>query len=79
MNYIEKKTIYCHFSSRSHGYTLEYLFKANPFEFIISSEDVELKKSNPLPYLKAIKLSGIKINKSIVFEDSNPGLHPIGC
>ena len=54
---------------------LENLFNGfNPFEFIISSEDVELKKPNPLPYLKAIKLSGIKENNSIVFEDSNPGL-----
>ena len=46
----------------------------NPFEFIISSEDVELKKPNPLPYLKAVQLSGIKKNNTIVFEDSNPGL-----
>ena len=46
----------------------------NPFEFIISSEDVELKKPNPSPYLKAVQLSGIKKNNSIVFEDSNPGL-----
>ena len=54
---------------------LEYLFNGfNPFEFIISSDDVEFKKPNPLPYLKAVKLSGIKKNKSIVFEDSNPGL-----
>ena len=54
---------------------IEYLFKGfNPFEFIISSEDVELKKPNPFPYLKAIQLSGIKKNNSIVFEDSNPGL-----
>ena len=54
---------------------LEYLFNGfNPFEFIISSEDVELKKPNPLPYLKAIQLSGISKNNSIVFEDSNPGL-----
>jgi len=54
---------------------LEYLFNGfNPFEFIISSDDVELKKPNPLPYLKAIKLSGIEKNNSIVFEDSNPGL-----
>ena len=54
---------------------LENLFNGfNPFEFIISSEDVDLKKPNPLPYLKAIKLSGIKKNNSIVFEDSNPGL-----
>jgi len=54
---------------------VEYLFNGfNPFEFIISSEDVELKKPNPLPYLKAIQSSGIKRNNSIVFEDSNPGL-----
>ena len=54
---------------------VDYLFNGfNPFEFIISSEDVELKKPDPLPYLKAIQLSGIKQNNSIVFEDSNPGL-----
>ncbi len=54
---------------------VEYLFNGfNPFDFIISSEDVEFKKPNPLPYLKAIQLSGIKKNNSIVFEDSEPGL-----
>ena len=54
---------------------VENLFNGfNPFEFIVSSEDVDLKKPNPLPYLKAIKLSGIKKNNSLVFEDSNPGL-----
>ena len=46
----------------------------NPFEFIISSDDVHFHKPSPLPYLKAMKLSGIKLNKSIVFEDSIPGL-----
>ncbi len=51
------------------------LFKeSNPFEFIISSDDVPFHKPNPLPYLKAIKLSGIEFNKSIVFEDSSSGL-----
>ncbi len=51
------------------------LFKeSNPFEFIISSDDVRFHKPNPLPYLKAMKLSGIKNTKSIVFEDSNAGL-----
>ena len=54
---------------------VEYLFNGfNPFEFVISSEDVELKKPHPLPYLKAVQYSGIKKNNSIVFEDSNPGL-----
>ncbi len=54
---------------------VEYLFNGfNPFEFIISSEDVELKKPDPLPYLKAVQISGIRKKNSIVFEDSNPGL-----
>ena len=54
---------------------IEYLFNGfNPFEFIIASEDVDFKKPNPLPYLKAVQLSGIKKNNSIVFEDSNPGI-----
>ena len=46
----------------------------NPFEFFISSEDVDLHKPHPLPYLKAIALSGIKSSNSIVFEDSIPGV-----
>ena len=46
----------------------------NPFEFFISSEDVDLHKPHPLPYLKAINLSGIKNSNSIVFEDSIPGV-----
>ena len=54
---------------------INQLFKEfNPFEFVISSDDVQLHKPNPLPYIKAMKLSGIKFNKSIVFEDSIPGL-----
>ena len=46
----------------------------NPFEFFISSEDVDLHKPNPLPYIKAMSLSGIKSSNSIVFEDSIPGV-----
>ncbi len=46
----------------------------NPFEFIISSDDVQFPKPNPFPYLKAMEISGIKFNKSIVFEDSSSGL-----
>ena len=54
---------------------INQLFKEfSPFEFIISSDDVQFHKPNPMPYQKAMKLSGIKFNKSIVFEDSTPGL-----
>jgi len=41
---------------------------------VINAKNVELKKPNPLPNLKAIQLSGINKNNSIVFEDSYPGL-----
>ena len=63
-------------SSKKQAYLVtKHLFKEfNPFEFIIASDDVQSHKPNPLPYLKAMMLSGIKNNKSIVFEDSNPGL-----
>ncbi len=54
---------------------IKYLFqKYSPFEFIISSDDVLSHKPNPLPYLQAMKISGIEKKKSIVFEDSSPGL-----
>ena len=46
----------------------------NPFEFFITSDDVDYLKPHPMPYLKASKLSGINISNSLVFEDSNPGL-----
>ena len=62
-------------SKRQARLIINLLFKeSNPFEFIISSDDVQLHKPNPLPYLKAMQLSGIKSNKSLVFEDSIPGL-----
>ncbi len=63
-------------SSRSQvDLLIEYLFPDfNPFEFIISSDDVKYHKPNPFPYLKAMKLSGIEYNNSIVFEDSNQGI-----
>ena len=54
---------------------IQHLFPDfNPFEFVISSDDVKFQKPNPLPYLKAIDLSGIKNNNSLVFEDSNAGI-----
>ena len=46
----------------------------NPFEFYIASEDVDMHKPNPLPYLKAANLSGINKSNAIVFEDSIPGV-----
>ena len=54
---------------------IKHLFNGfNPFEFIIASDDVQFHKPNPMPYLIAMKLSDIKYNKSIVFEDSSTGI-----
>ena len=54
---------------------MDVLFKnIKPFEFFITSEDVNFHKPNPLPYLKAVNLSGINKKNSIVFEDSIPGI-----
>ena len=63
-------------SSKEQVYLLvKYLFRqSSPFEFIISGDDVRVHKPDPLPYLKAIKLSGINCSNSLVFEDSNAGL-----
>ncbi len=48
--------------------------KFKPFEFIISSDDVTFHKPNPLPYMKATQLSGIKNKNAVVIEDSNAGI-----
>ena len=62
-------------SKKQAGLIINQLFNEfNRFEFIISSDDVQFHKPNPFPYLKAMQLSGIKNDKSIVFEDSSPGL-----
>ena len=63
-------------SSRIQVETLiEKLFNGlNPFDFFVCSEDVILHKPDPSPYNLAVKLSGIKKENSIVFEDSYPGL-----
>ena len=54
---------------------IKHLFKEfYPFEFIVSSDDVKFHKPDPLPYLRAMELSGIKNFKSVAFEDSNPGI-----
>ena len=48
--------------------------KTNPFEFFITSDDVNVLKPDPCPYLEAVNLSGIRKYNSVVFEDSNAGV-----
>ncbi len=44
------------------------------FDFIVTSEDVKNTKPDPEPYIKALELSGMKKEESIVIEDSERGL-----
>ena len=62
-------------SRKQVDYLVKNLFSNfNPFEFIISSDDVKLQKPNPFPYQEAMRQSGISNINSIVFEDSNSGI-----
>jgi HAD superfamily hydrolase (TIGR01509 family) len=44
------------------------------FDFVVTSEDVKNTKPDPEPYIKALELSGMKKEESIVIEDSERGL-----
>lgn len=46
----------------------------NDIDILITNEDVNNKKPNPEPYLKAIKLLSSDIKKCIIFEDSEIGI-----
>jgi HAD superfamily hydrolase (TIGR01509 family) len=47
---------------------------SNPFEFIISAEDVVRSKPDPAGYLMAMARFGVKPDQTMVLEDSLPGL-----
>lgn len=47
---------------------------SNPFEFIISAEDVVRSKPDPAGYLMAIERIGVQPHHTMVLEDSLPGL-----
>tara|TARA_Y100001970_G_C14257791_1_gene876911 strand:- start:11234 stop:11992 length:759 start_codon:yes stop_codon:yes gene_type:complete len=64
-------------SERTNAFNIiKSLFKSKAyiFDFIITSEDVVLKKPNPESYLKAINQSNCNPSKSIAIEDSFIGL-----
>jgi HAD superfamily hydrolase (TIGR01509 family) len=47
---------------------------ANLIDFTVCSEDVEVGKPNPEPYLRAIEISGFDRSTTIAIEDSLAGL-----
>lgn len=44
------------------------------FDFVITGDDVKNTKPDPEPYIKALKISGMKREECIVVEDSERGL-----
>ncbi len=53
---------------------LNYFEVHDYFDFIISQEDVVLKKPSPEGFLKAIELAEVSINDVLIFEDSDIGI-----
>lgn len=50
---------------------IKHKFGAN----VIVAEECDYPKPDPAPYLKALKLAGVKADEAIVFEDSPGGIH----
>ena len=44
------------------------------FDFILTREDYQHSKPNPEPYLKALKVSGLRAEECLVIEDTRRGL-----
>jgi len=53
---------------------LNYFEVHNSFDFIISQEDVTLKKPSPEGFLKAIEFAKVSIDDVLIFEDSDVGI-----
>jgi beta-phosphoglucomutase len=53
---------------------LQFNKLANLIDFTVCSEDVEVGKPNPEPYLRAIEISGVDRSTIIAIEDSVSGL-----
>ena len=53
---------------------LQFNKLANLIDFTVCSEDVEVGKPNPEPYLRAIEISGVDRSTIIAIEDSVAGL-----
>lgn len=48
--------------------------KGNPFQAVVSGEDVKHKKPDPEAYVKALRALKVKPEHALAFEDSAPGL-----
>lgn len=53
---------------------LRYFHVEDYFDFLITQEDTLYLKPNPECYLKAVQLAGVKVEDTIIFEDSDVGV-----
>lgn len=53
---------------------LQYFKVEGLFDFLITQEDVTLLKPNPECYILAMERAGVQPQKTIIFEDSQPGI-----
>jgi len=55
-------------------HTLKVLGLADSFDTLVLGEDLPRAKPDPLPYLEALHRLGIRADRAIAFEDSEPGV-----
>lgn len=54
-------------------HTLKVLGLADSFDTLVLGEDLPRAKPDPLPYLEALRRLGVRADRAIAFEDSEPG------
>ena len=54
-------------------HTLKVLGLADSFDALVLGEDLPRAKPDPLPYLEALRRLGVRAERAVAFEDSQPG------
>jgi HAD superfamily hydrolase (TIGR01509 family) len=54
-------------------HTLKVLGLSDSFDTLVLGEDLPRAKPDPLPYLEALRRLGVRADRAVAFEDSQPG------
>jgi HAD superfamily hydrolase (TIGR01509 family) len=54
-------------------HTLKVLGLTDSFDTLVLGEDLPRAKPDPLPYLEALRRLGVRADRAVAFEDSQPG------
>jgi HAD superfamily hydrolase (TIGR01509 family) len=54
-------------------HTLQVLGLTDSFDTLVLGEDLPRAKPDPLPYLEALRRLGVRADRAVAFEDSQPG------